>query len=673
MNKFTDTDMKPRFYKKTLILFILILVLLPSIIALQPYQNDTLEFKQKTQTRTVYHNNMEISRINDHVSINLENSNSYTTEEGHPKLPMITQVFTFPLETRIKTISCIFSSIEEKIISTYVEPVPQAIPKVKNQLFLDSLFLTSTKIDLEIYQTNQWYPSIKYTSSTHIGLINGSRMLQVILHMYPIQYNPVTGIIHHAKETSITIEYEEPHNEINTKDNVDMVIITPRKFVSAVVPLMIHKNAQGISTKIKTVESIYRDAFLGKYLDFGRDPAEKIKYFIHYAVEQWDITYILFVGGHTHQSQRWEVPVRYSNLHDRSFWNDTYVTDLYFADIYRYNMSTSSLEFEDWDSNNNDIIGEWTWIFDPERGWWYDLDKKDDLDLYPDVAVGRLACRTLSEVQSVVDKIIHYERRTYSKEWFNRIICAGGDTVPFTDGVCEGEIETNLGASFLEPLGFSSTKLWVSDDTLTPNAVVRELRKGAGFLYLSGHGTPLEWCTHPQTDGDTWIDVYTFQLKPAGNFYKLPICVVGGCHNSQFDVCTTNFLKGILSYGLQYFFWDDGIECFQKGTWVPSCWSWELVAQKRDGFIAAIGNTGLGWGVGGENCVEYNEGYLTTRFFETYATKQQQGIQQLGLIHCETINQFISHFSANDDLLDRKTVEEWVLLGDPSLMIGGYQ
>jgi|GEM_PF-280532 len=672
MNKFTDTCMKHRLYNKIIILFCIILLLLPSIIALEYRQNEKQEFIQKTQTCTIYHKNMEISKINNYISINLENSNTYTTEEGHPKLPMATQVFTFPLETRVNMVSCAFSDVEEEIISTSIEPVPQSIPKVKNQLYKDALFFNKTKINHDIYQTDQWYPPIQYSSNTHVVLIDGLRMLQVIVYIYPIQYNPVTNILHYAKETKITIEYEEPYIDTNTKDTVDMVIITPRKFVSAALPLLLHKNAHGISTKIKTVESIYHDAFLGKYLDIGRDPAEKIKYFIHYAIEQWDITYVLFIGGHTHQSQRWEVPVRYSNLHDRSFWNDTYVTDLYYADIYRYNESTSSLEFEDWDSNQNDIIGEWTWIFDPERGWWYDLDKKDNLDLYPDVAIGRLACRTLTEVKSIVDKIIHYERKTYGKEWFNRIICAGGDTVPFSDGICEGEIETSLGASFLDPLGFSSTKLYVSQDTLTPQSVVRELRKGAGFIYLSGHGTPLEWCTHPSSDGDTWIDVYTFKLKPAFNTYKLPICVVGGCHNSQFDVCTTNFLKGILTHGIQYFFWEDGIECFQKGTWAPSCWSWELVAQKRDGFIAAIGNTGLGWGVGGENCVEYNEGYLTTRFFETYATKQQQGIQQLGLIHCETINQFISHFSANDDLLDRKTVEEWVLLGDPSLMIGGY-
>jgi hypothetical protein len=55
-----------------------------------------------------------------------------------------------------------------------------------------------------------------------------------------------------------------------------------------------------------------------------------------------------------------------------------------------------------------------------------------------------------------------------------------------------------------------------------------------------------------------------------------------------------------------------------------------------------------------------------------YANLSQQGVNQLGDIHCETLSKYINHFSANENLLDRKTVEEWVLLGDPSLYIGGY-
>ena len=82
---------------------------------------------------------------------------------------------------------------------------------------------------------------------------------------------------------------------------------------------------------------------------------------------------MLLVGGRydgvTHET--WWVPVRYSHLNDGG--EGSYLTDLYFADIYNPDGSFSS-----WDSNNNGIFGEWN------------ATAKDVVDMYPDVYVGRL-------------------------------------------------------------------------------------------------------------------------------------------------------------------------------------------------------------------------------------------------------------------------------------------
>ena len=42
------------------------------------------------------------------------------------------------------------------------------------------------------------------------------------------------------------------------------------------------------------------------------------------------------------------------------------------------------------------------------------------------------------------------------------------------------------------------------------------------------------------------------------------------------------------------------------------------------------------------------------------------------MIHSNTISDYVTFFNPNRDEIDRKTVEQWVLLGDPSLKIGGY-
>ncbi|RLF56546.1 MAG: peptidase C25, partial [Thermoplasmata archaeon] len=66
----------------------------------------------------------------------------------------------------------------------------------------------------------------------------------------------------------------------------------------------------------------------------GRDDAEKLKYAIKDAVEEYGIEYVLLVGGLSSpiKSDTWLVPVRYDHL---SYGDEKKtLCDLYFADIY---------------------------------------------------------------------------------------------------------------------------------------------------------------------------------------------------------------------------------------------------------------------------------------------------------------------------------------------------
>ncbi len=643
------------------IIFILLFILNPllNVPAISESENNTIEVI--TINNQLNFSNISISSDQKFTLIGAQNISTELMNNNGVISSNITKTIIIPRDSIIKNISYSYLDIQDFTIEHEFKLLPQIIRYSTNRQLMNLSLMTSDFSNSEYVYSNQ---SFDYSIGS--GISNGEPSLFITLQCNPISYNPNLKRLSIASSMNYSIRYETLKNNIETVSDVDLVIISPQSFQNRLEPLVEHKNNVGIKTIIKTTEDIYSE------FD-GRDDAEEIKLFIKYALEQWNIKYVLLVGGLIGQTDKWHVPVRYSNLHDRSFWNDSYVTDLYFADIYRYNTILETIEFDDWDSNQNNVFAEWSWIYDQERGWWYDLDKKDNLDLYPDVAIGRLACRNRREVENVVNKIIHYETNSFNQDWFKSVILCGGDTVPYSDGVCEGEIENEYAASYLEPLGFETKKLWVSTGTLKgPLDVIREMRKGAGFLYLTGHGTPREWCTHPVSDDSTWIDLYSYAMDQINNNYKLPICVVGGCHNSQFDVGLSRIPNGASKYGLSYFLWNEGIDCFFKWTWVSSCWSWNLISQKNDGCIAVIGNTGLGWGVGGESSTEYNEGYLTTRFFQIYASLTQQEINQLGIVHCETLNNYISHFSANNNLLDRKTVEEWVLLGDPSLQIGGY-
>ena len=73
-------------------------------------------------------------------------------------------------------------------------------------------------------------------------------------------------------------------------------------------------------------------------------------------------------------------------------------------------------DFCSWDSNNDNVFGEVNGSL-----------VIDEVDLSPDLFVGRILCDNRSEVQLVVDKIINYENNAYNSDWFKRIVLFGGD------------------------------------------------------------------------------------------------------------------------------------------------------------------------------------------------------------------------------------------------------
>jgi hypothetical protein len=288
-------------------------------------------------------------------------------------------------------------------------PLPTTTP-------LQSINMTqSCPRDMSVYGENKSYPSQWYTYTLGSGLNkNLTHVTHLAIHLYPIRYNPIEQVLLAAEDATIMFSYDAPVTSVfNSKNEYDLLVIAPEIFAANLQELINHKNIQGVSTLMVTTEEIYQEYE-------GRDKPEKIKYCIKDAIENWGIHYVLLVGGLKSQiyadpkddrnqgSRGWYVPVRYSNLRT---YEPGYLCDLYYADIYR-----EGGDFDDWDSNGNGIFAEWKNF------------NSDTLDLYPDVYVGRLACRNKWEVQDVVSKIITYETGLCDPSWFHRIIGVGGDS-----------------------------------------------------------------------------------------------------------------------------------------------------------------------------------------------------------------------------------------------------
>ncbi|KAA0003224.1 MAG: peptidase C25, partial [Thermoplasmata archaeon] len=388
----------------------------------------------------------------------------------------------------------------------------------------------------------------------------------------------------------------------------------------------------------------------------GRDDAEKIKYFIKNAIEQWGIKYVMLVGGLTSliSGQEWYIPVVYVHNEDTS--EPQYISDLYYADIYDADGNFSS-----WDTNGNGVYGEWR------------MTGKDKIDGYPDVYVGRLACRNVKEVETVVNKIITYESTPADPSWFKRLVLAGGDTFNDISGhnFLEGEVATQQTADYLSDKGFEPIKLWWSLGNLKQPNVVDEISKGAGFLHFSGHGSPGMWMAKDFTQdphGKYILGLDVYHMPLLSNDGKYPVTVIGGCHNSMFNATLMGSTIGCIKSltGSLTWYWMP----------IPESFGWWIVKAQNGGAIASFGCTGLGYGTIGDSnddgipdCIQYLLGWLEVHFFAQYG---QENVDILGEMWGNAITGYVNLFPPMDDKTDLKTIEEWAFLGDPSLKIGGY-
>jgi hypothetical protein len=595
------------------------------------------------KTDTLSFSSVQLLEENDYTNIGLSEATSYLTTSGGYALPVMTRVYTFPFLTKITDVVVSYSEIQEKTISKPLKFAPQPIADNTEGSNLVSHQSTSFKI----------YPEDSYSYHIAAGRDGDNLVTYLAVHLYPVQYLPSDNTLRYAQNAKISIMYMLP-DEKSTKstDQYELVIIAPEAFSEALQPLVSHKISKGMTTKLVTLEDIYQSVY---FLVEGRDCAEEMKYFIKNAFDQWGTKYVLLVGGRNGgiMEEKWWVPVRYSLLNDGG--ESSYLTDLYFADVYDSNGNFSS-----WDSNNNGIFAEWT------------NTKKDILDMYPEVYVGRLPCTSVSQVKTMVDKIITYETTTAGKEWFKKMVVVGGDSAPVEgDPYYEGEEENKLALEYMT--GFEGVRLWTSNGNFTgPQDVINGISAGCGFLFFDGHGNPMSWSTHPPNNESDWINgLQVKHMSKLKNGEQLPVTVCGGCHNGQFNTSLFNIPKGIIQEGFKYF-----KRTFFLGGWIPECWAWKLMSVKNGGSIATMAYAGLDWFAIGDynqdsipDCTQFYSGYTNTQFFKNYGVNK---MTILGQAHSQALIDYLNAYPPMQEKLDCKTVQEFVLLGDPSLQIGGY-
>lgn len=599
--------------------FLLLIIALPVVAHTDAKTTDIIDYHVKFSEPV-------LSTTDDGSRIVLPEATGVTTEEGHPLLPVFSQTFEFLLGTKILSIDVQPSTIKTLQAEMPILPVP------RKQTINEQTISYQNSRNEEVYKSADPYPATWYSITTGAGLNNKNQhTLFLTIYITPVRYLPAPQLVVYCTDFSVHIQSETTVPHAASGDPVSLMIIAPAAFSEQLQPLLDHKNAYGLSTALVTLEEISSTYF-------GRDQPEQIKYFIKEAVEECNTHYILLIGDMKH------LPIRVTYA---SWWERDLLSDLYYADIF-----DTSGEFCSWDANHNGRFGEID-----ENG-----NNLDGVDLYADVHVGRLACKDETELTTVVNKIITYEEETSNQIWFKRLICAGGDTFPLRSGappfIYEGEI-TNIKVGQALP-DFDQTYLWTSRLTLHPSSFNRAINKGAGFVSYAGHGFEHGWGTsRPNAITKLKIMYFTPYINGLKNGNKLPIIFFDACLTAKLDFNITDlqhYYPGIAHILARVF----GLSMDPSDSY--QCFAWSFLAKENGGAIATIGSTRTAYTWVDANGVYGGAGYLDVQFFESY----KDGIT-VGEMMTAAQNAYIQNVGE-----DYFTIEEFILLGDPSLIAGGY-
>jgi hypothetical protein len=153
---------------------------------------------------------------------------------------------------------------------------------------------------------------------------------------------------------------------------------------------------------------------------------------------------------------------------------------------------------------------------------------------------------------------------------------------------------------------------------------------------------------------------FTPYITGLKNGNKLPIIFFDACLTAKLDFNFTdlqNYFPGTVHLLTRIF------KLSEDPTVFYPCFAGILLTKEDGGAIATIGSTRTAYTWVDTNGVYGGAGYLDVHFFDSYTEGVTAGEMLTG-----AQNTYIHNVGP-----DYFTIEEFILLGDPSLMVGGYQ
>ncbi|MFX1576942.1 MAG: C25 family cysteine peptidase [Promethearchaeota archaeon] len=556
----------------------------------------------------------------------------FLTEIGNPEVPVITRLIQVPYGTNIQITSI---NYEEHIqYNTVVRP--HQGPHFDHPDFNPPSF--QQNLTTYFPGSSLWFPTrVAYLSGGQHNnpiIIRGHRV--VALNILPVQFNGLTNSCKIFSEIRIGLNFQNTpiapvdtrlvspafetlleHTVLNYQsisfpsvpmplrksepaqavEAADYLIITTDEFKNAVQELADWKQQKGYLTKITTVEEIFKPGS-----DTYQEKVDDLTDYIKFAYDNWNPapSYVLFVGDSDH------IPPHYGMWHEMHLAGIG--TDLPYFTV-------------------------------------------DGPDYVPDIHYGRLSVDSISDVLTMKNKIIDYEKSPPTDPNFYRTITslAGNDFSHFDTMNYINEYLTSLD---------------IAKNTFTETAVDEvktKIAAGNTLVYYYGHGNAQNYYsfygTSPEFDG--WWDpaFYTEDFVDVMvGYHEWPLVLSLACNTGWFDGETDNESTTQPYSGFYEEGFNPNVDAF--------CEEITRLGNNK-GAIAAIGATRL-------SELRSNKFFLTGMidalwdgFDEEYSAGERLTLGQMmwfGKMMC--FNAF-----TQEAILSQLTFEMYHLFGDPELAI----
>ncbi len=525
----------------------------------------------------------------------------YDNPVGYPSLPSIPIFFYVPEDAKVT--NCEFKVIHREIVGLDAPIYPTQPPVIKPIPGKEIPVPGFVHLKEEI-KSLAAYPAT-YTRLGHIGNLSGYHVQEVII--YPVRYLPDKNALELVTEFELQLTYEGGKHSSGSILGYELasgivanpsdlpapkssspayLVITSSSMIDEFAPLIEWKRQKGLHVITQNIQWIYSHYE-------GIDCAAKIRNYIRDMYEDSNVVFVL-LGGDTNIIPK---RIAFAMCCEAGFEpnEDSICADLYYSDL-----------DGTWDADGDGVYGEVT----------------DNVDLYPDVIVGRASVNYGAEAAIWVDKLLTYERNPPG-DYENRALFLGEILWPdpYTDaGIGKDMIEE---AAF-PPAGWEITKLYESLGNEDPDAVMEEVNEGKNLINHDGHA----W----------WY-----------------VMGVGTGYISNYEM---DILINAPRYGIWY----------SIGCW-PAAFDYDCIAEHfihspQGGGVAFIGNNRYGWGSPGNPGYGYSDVYDREFFVVLF---KHSGYKHLGLALAEAKIHFIPY--ARDANVWRWHQYQINLLGDPEMPV----